>query len=746
MAAKGESPYLFGMHDKGTEDIMTAAGRKGWVLITEGIGRNPQDPNGGNYQDLADNDFGVIVRLNHGYGTAGTLPLSRFYDDFAARCGNFVQGSRGCRIWIIGNETNLRGERPENGSPQEEAITPQLYASCYAKCRAAIRSRSGHESDMVLVSPVAPYNDQTKYPGNERGDWVKYQQDVLRLLGPGNYDGVAIHAYTHGNTPDLVTHDLKMGPPFTDRQYDFRTYQDIMAVIPPGVPVYMTEANPQSPPAGPAAGWPDGGAPNGWVQAAYQEIDNWNQAHPDRQIHSLILYRWGKDVTDQPLWTIHNRPGVIEDFRRALANDYRWGVPPRPNYRVTFLTQETPASVVARDTMAVHFRLRNDGAKTWLRNGPNPFRLGSHWYDAASQEVLVATGYHNDLPANVPPGSEVELRAGVMAPDAPGAYRLRWDMVHEGVTWFTSQGDQGQIVSVTVQPAAGGIATTGQVPKPVIEDISATLPVSAGSRYPTRDRSQISAIILHHSAVPPSVGARQIADFQVKKQGWPGVGFHFFVGADGKLQQTQPLEVVSNHAGDAGNLVGVGVCLAGDFTKQPPPDPQLVATANLVAWLLDDLDLSLEAIHGHNDYINTQCPGDTWKTTWRAQLMGRVKDILAGAGPVIGPTPTPTPTLKALGHYLLFWQTPTDWARDDWHSAENYVARFRVTMGFSVDDAMQAEYVTIVGGPLGVSPEAEARLKAAGCQVERIAGATAAETKAILDDMAARGQRFLTLK
>jgi len=30
--------------------------------------------------------------------------------------------------------------------------------------------------------------------------------------------------------------------------------------------------------------------------------------------------------------------------------------------------------------------------------------------------------------------------------------------------------------------------------------------------------------------------------------------------------------------------------------------------------------------------------------------------------------------------------------------------------------------------------------------VERVAGATAAQTKAILDDLAARGQRFLTLK
>jgi hypothetical protein len=740
MAAKGESPYLFGMHDLGAQDIMTQAGRKGWVLITEGIGRDPGNVSGGDYHDLAEDGFGVMVRLNHGYSTAGTLPHSQFYDDFATRCGNFVHSSTGCHIWIIGNETNLRAERPEHGSPQEEVITPERYARCYRKCRAAIRSRSGHGNDLVLVSPVAPYNDETKYPGNERGDWVKYQQDVLALLGPGNYDGVAIHAYTHGNTPDLITHDLKMAS-FPDRQYDFKTYQDTMAVIPPGVPVYMTEANPQSRPGADPSGWPDGSAPNGWVQAAYREIHGWNQTHPDRQIRSLILYRWGADITDQPLWTIHNRSGVIKDFQRALAHDYQWGLPPRPDYRVAFLTQETPATVMAGGTISVHFRLRNDGAKSWLRDGPNPFRLGSHWYHAATnQEVAVGTDFRSQLPADVPPDGEVELTATVMAPDTPGNFRLRWDMVHEGVTWFTSQGDQGQIVPVEVLPSEVEIAVVRPVQKPLIEDISGQLPTHATLNYPTRNREEISAIILHHSAVPPSVEAEQIARYQVERKGWPGIGFHFFVRGDGSLQQTQPLEVVSNHAGDTGNRVGVGVCLAGNFTDQPPLGPQLITTASLVAWLLNDLNLPLEAIQGHSDYVVTQCPGNTWDTTWHAQLVARVKDALAGAVTEVGPIE------KTLGHYLLFWQTVDDWARDDWRNAEKYVERFRVTMGFSADDAMQAEYVTIVGGPLGVSLEVEASLMAAGCRVERVAGETTAETKALLDDLAAKGQRFLKLQ
>ncbi|HXF61087.1 MAG TPA: hypothetical protein VNK95_05690, partial [Caldilineaceae bacterium] len=60
-----------------------------------------------------------------------------------------------------------------------EVITPALYARCYQLCREAIRQVPGHEDDLVLVAAVAPWNNQTVYPGNPRGDWVQYFADVL---------------------------------------------------------------------------------------------------------------------------------------------------------------------------------------------------------------------------------------------------------------------------------------------------------------------------------------------------------------------------------------------------------------------------------------------------------------------------------------------------------------------------------------------------------------------------------------
>jgi len=731
MAQQGESIYLFGMYDRGAEAIMTEAGRKGWILVSEAIGHHPDNMSGASYRGLADEDFGVIVELNNGSGTDGTLPLSQFYGDFASRCGNFVGESSGCHIWVIGNEPNAGTERPERGSPQEEVITPQLYARCYKECRSAIRSQPDHKDDMVLIAAVAPHKKETTYPGNRRGDWVRYLQDVMLLLGPGDYDGIAVHVVTLGNTPDLITHDLKMEPPFSDRHLDFKSYQDVMGVIPSKVPVFITKTNPQSSPDGASSGWTNGSAPSEWVQAAYREIYRWNQSHADRQIRCLILYRWGPDAADASVGDIQKRPGVVQDFRHALVNDYRWTVPAQPEYRAAFLTQNTPATFVAGDTMEVLFRLRNDGTATWDHGGAHPFRLCSAWLTANNREVSTAVEYHNDLPTDVRPGSEVKLVARTMTPDTPGHHRLCWEMVQEGVTRFTDEGDRGQTILVKVLPA--------ELPhKPPVENVISQLPRHPTLRYTIRERGAVSAIIIHHSVVPPTVDAQRIARYHVEKSGWPGIGYHFFVGADGYIRQTQALEAISYHAGDMGNRVGVGVCLSGDFTNQAPSDLQLTATAQLVAWLLNDLDLSLDAVHGHSDYRDTQCPGLTWPTTWRDHLLEAIRRIVDEARPVESPQ-------KVMEHYLLFWQTPTNWAREEWRSAENYVGKFRVTMGFSADDAMHARRVTIVGNSSGVSADVESHLLAGGCQVERVPGQTPAQIKVVLDEMAVRGRPFLTL-
>ena len=441
--------YIFGLHDPGGQNLMVEKQKQGWVLVTEEIGADPPGPGGRDYSDLSNQGLGVIVRLNHGYGDKGTIPRSNRYDDFARCCGNFVAGSKGCHIWIIGNETNLPGERP--GGPEHgEVITPQLYTDCFKRCRNQIRSRSGHENDQVVVAAVGPWNAETIYPENPSGNWIKYFTDILHLL-EDNCDGIAIHTYTKGYNLDLITGDFYSwknhpSPDLRNLRDHFRCYIDFMGAIPQSMrrlPVYIAETDQD-------LEWHTD-QHTAWVQAAYAEIDRWNLDPSHQPIQALVLYRWVIAGMGQEKYSIVDRHGVQADFGAAMGHEYRVRLPGvQTIYKVGWLGIDMPASMAGGQTVTATLRLKNDGNETWVRTGDHKMRLGYRWYTPAGQELALAD-IRTSLPFNVKPGWLVVFQdAQVEAPLTPGEYILRWDMLEEPDTWFWKQGSPREDIHIQV--------------------------------------------------------------------------------------------------------------------------------------------------------------------------------------------------------------------------------------------------------------------------------------------------------
>lgn len=329
-----EPPFLYGIHDPGGEDLMRQAGVTGWVLYTTLVNEPPQD-----FTALTNEGFGVLVRLNWGYNPNGTLPHDTRYPEFATLCAEWVRRSRGVSHWIIANEPNLRGERPGFGTPDEQAITPRLYAEAFRLCRTAIRNVAGHADDQVITAAVAPWNVETPYGAdpqgvygaNLTGNWIDYFRDMLLAL-EGDVDGIALHTYTHRvdlNTGDtFITSEERRWPdlfPETDgAHYHFRAYQDFMHAIPDSMrhlPVYITETNQDSDPNTGATWFTQN---LGWVQDAYAEIDRWNQDPTHQKIRALLLYRWRREAEGGDRWGFSHNEGVKQDFRQALQHRYRW--------------------------------------------------------------------------------------------------------------------------------------------------------------------------------------------------------------------------------------------------------------------------------------------------------------------------------------------------------------------------------------------------------------------------------------
>ncbi len=81
----------------------------------------------------------------------------------------------------------------------------------------------------------------------------------------------------------------------------------------------------------------------------------------------------------------------------------------------------------------VRLTLRNTGTGAWT---PDVFHLSYHWADERGV-IVIADGERSALPHPVPPGTNVELCAVVLTPADEGHYALQWDMVQEGVAWFS---------------------------------------------------------------------------------------------------------------------------------------------------------------------------------------------------------------------------------------------------------------------------------------------------------------------
>ena len=287
------------------------------------------------------------------------------------------------------------------------------------------------------------------------------------------------------------------------------------------------------------------------------------------------------------------------------------------------------------------------------------------------------------------------------------------------------------------------------VNKPAMTDVVDSLP-----KHPTlppydRRTSPVRRVVIHHTDTPSTMTVRQIADYHVNgerrdaqgnlvKAQWPGIGYHYVIGPDGTIFQTNRAETRSYHAGPANND-SVGISLIGRFMKRNwdgtpiPPEKQLPSPAQmdsvsrLIAWLMKEHGISsVEKIVGHKEVMDTTCPGDQWLNgaNWKQLLQQRVEAIRQAP-------PRPVDLM------LMFWQHGDQWAEADWRNAQAYIAHFRPATTFIPSDGFTARHVVIVGGEAGVSGQESARLSTAGVDVHRLAGANEAETKAMLDALVA---------
>jgi hypothetical protein len=124
-----------------------------------------------------------------------------------------------------------------------------------------------------------------------------------------------------------------------------------------------------------------------------------------------------------------------------------------PTYGVSWGADNTPSTMAAGATTPVTLTFTNAGSLNWAASGGTPVHASYHWKANAcpGAGTTVWDGLRTTLPADVGPGGTVAgLTASVQAPGTAGTYCLVYDLVQEGVAWFSRQGAAVLTRTVTV--------------------------------------------------------------------------------------------------------------------------------------------------------------------------------------------------------------------------------------------------------------------------------------------------------
>jgi hypothetical protein len=162
--------------------------------------------------------------------------------------------------------------------------------------------------------------------------------------------------------------------------------------------------------------------------------------------------------------------GSLLGHRLQWWQDENW-------FHAEYEPAEAPRVVQVGQRFEVAVGVRNTGSVSWPWAGDHPTRLSYHWErveddasrSGASGAVPVGEfeGVRTTLPEDVPPGATCRVSAVVRGPAAPGTYRLRWDLVQEGVTWFGEQGNPTPAQQVEVTAATeSALSMIAEAPLP----------------------------------------------------------------------------------------------------------------------------------------------------------------------------------------------------------------------------------------------------------------------------------------
>jgi SAM-dependent methyltransferase len=144
-------------------------------------------------------------------------------------------------------------------------------------------------------------------------------------------------------------------------------------------------------------------------------------------------------MTSRAIFFLHKGP-LVRDSRSHIGLAH------------TISAHQASGAGPAGRPISLSFTIANTGDARWLHTNDQIFgivRLASHLYDASGTLLSVDFSRH-ELAKDVLPGESIDMTVSVTLP-RPGRYRLGFDLVAEGVTWFEIVGSRPVYIDLTIE-------------------------------------------------------------------------------------------------------------------------------------------------------------------------------------------------------------------------------------------------------------------------------------------------------
>lgn len=146
-----------------------------------------------------------------------------------------------------------------------------------------------------------------------------------------------------------------------------------------------------------------------------------------------------------------------------------------------------------------------------------------------------------------------------------------------------------------------------------------------------RQLRDIRGVTIHHTLSHSPINT---AKYVIEEKGRPSLPYHFWVSHQGECWLCVPLFYGMWHDHTGHKNINISVGMAGYLHKVKPPPEQMVAAVRLVAWLMEQFNIPLSEVQGHNDrYAETICPGWDEGEGWREHFYSLLVDEIDDPAP-----------------------------------------------------------------------------------------------------------------